>query len=109
MTARLLFAAKQARPDIQVTVTYLCTRVLEPTKDDYLKLARVICYLCTTGHLTLVIGWDDTGELLWSIDASFAVHNDMLSHMGAMLTFGKRGSIFLVKQTKSKLYQFHCC
>ena len=42
MTVRLLFSAKQARPDIQVAVAYLCTRVREPTHDDYLKLARVI-------------------------------------------------------------------
>ena len=27
MTARLLFAVKRARPDIQVAVAYLCTRV----------------------------------------------------------------------------------
>ena len=93
MTARLLFAAKRARPDIQVAVAYLCTRVREPTEDDYLKLARVIRYLRNTVHIPLVIGWDDTGELLWSIDASFAVHNDMRSHTGAMLTFGK-GAVF---------------
>ena len=61
---RLLFAAKRARPDIQVAVAYLCTRVREPTKDDYLKLARVIRYLRNTVNLPLVIGWDDTGELL---------------------------------------------
>ena len=42
MTARLMFAAKCARPDTQVAVAYLCTRVREPTHDDYLKLARVI-------------------------------------------------------------------
>lgn len=56
MTARLLFAVKRVRPDIQVAVAYLCTRVWEPTKDDYLKLARVIRYLRNTVHLPLVIG-----------------------------------------------------
>ena len=45
MTARLLYAAKRARPDIQVAVAYLCTRVNEPTEDDYMKLMRVIKYL----------------------------------------------------------------
>ena len=93
MTARLRFAAKRAKPDIHIAVAYLCTRVREPTEDDYLKLARLICYLHNTVHLPLVIGWDDTGELLWSMDASFAVHNDMQSHTGAMLTFGK-GAVF---------------
>jgi hypothetical protein len=31
-TARLLFAAKRARPDLQVAVAYLCTRVKAPTQ-----------------------------------------------------------------------------
>ena len=59
----------------------------------YLKLARVIRNLCATVHLPLVIGWDNTGELLWSIGASFAVHNNMRSHTGTLLTFGK-GTVF---------------
>ena len=56
MMAQLLFAAKRARPDIQVAVACLCTRVREPTEDDYLKLTRVIRYLCNTVHLPLLIG-----------------------------------------------------
>ena len=39
--ARLLFASKRARPDIQVCVTFLCTRVKAPTEQDYKKLERV--------------------------------------------------------------------
>ena len=95
MTARLLFAAMQARSDtdIQVAVAYLCTRVREPTRDDYLKFTRVIGYLCCIIYLQLVVGWDASGILLWSIDASFAVHNDICSHTGAMITFG-RGALF---------------
>ena len=68
MTSRLLFAAKQTRSDTQIAIVYLCTRVREPIKDDYLKLARIIQYLRVTAHLPLVIGWDDYGTLLWSID-----------------------------------------
>ena len=58
MTARLLFAVKRVRPNIQVAVAYLCTRVREPTRDDYLKLARMIRYLRGTIYLPLVVGWD---------------------------------------------------
>ena len=58
-----------------------------------MKLARVIRYLLSTIYLPLVVEWDVSGTLLWSIDASFAVHNDMRSHTGAMLTFG-RGAVF---------------
>ena len=57
-------------------------------------------YLCNTVHLPLVIGWDDTGELLWSIDAYFAVHNDMRSHTGTMLTFGKEAVFSLSNKQK---------
>ena len=38
ITARLLFAAKQARPDIQVCVVFLCTQVKDPHEDNYREL-----------------------------------------------------------------------
>jgi hypothetical protein len=88
-TARLLFAAKRARPDLQVAVAYLCTRVKSPNQSDYRKLTRVIKYLRLTIFIPLVLGWDGTGQLTWSVDASFAVHKDMRSHTGAVLSLGK--------------------
>jgi hypothetical protein len=37
-----------------------------------------------------VLGWDGTGQLIWSVDASFAVlHKDMRSHTGAVLSLGQ--------------------
>ena len=44
MTALLLFAAKRARPGVQVAVAYLYIRVREPTMSDYVKLSRIIKY-----------------------------------------------------------------
>jgi hypothetical protein len=79
-TARLLFAAKRARPDLQVAVAYLCTRVKCPNQSDYRKLIRVIQYLRGTVSIPLVLGWDGSGQLEWSVDASFAIHKDMRSH-----------------------------
>jgi hypothetical protein len=35
-----------------------------------------------------VLGWDELGNLVWIIDASFAVHMDMKSHTGYCLTMG---------------------
>jgi hypothetical protein len=87
-TARLLFAAKRARPDLQEAVAYLCTRVKSPNQSDYRKLTRVIRYLRLTISIPLVLGWDGTGQLRWSVDASFAVHKDMRSHTGAVLSLG---------------------
>ena len=86
--ARLLFANKRARPNIQVCVAFLCTRVKSPTEQDYKKLGRVISYLLETVHLPLVIGVDNSRTLTWNIDASFVVHPDCKSHTGACLTLG---------------------
>ena len=43
--AKALFACKQARPDIQPTVTALCTRVKEPNQDDWNKLIHLLKYI----------------------------------------------------------------
>jgi hypothetical protein len=51
--AKLLFLSKRARPDIQTSVAFLCTRVKEPDHDDYKKLARVMKYLRGTRTLPL--------------------------------------------------------
>jgi hypothetical protein len=88
-TARLLFAAKRACPDLQVAVAYMCTRVKATTVSDYHKLGRTIKYLRGTIFMPLVLGWDGSGVLTWSADASFAIHNNMRSHTGAVLSLGQ--------------------
>ena len=44
-------------------------------------------YLTQTPFLPLVLGWDGTGNIYWHVDAAFAVHNDMRSHSGGVMTF----------------------
>ena len=48
VTASFLFAAKRAKPDIQVAVTYLCNRVKGSTESDYHKLTRLMKYVRAT-------------------------------------------------------------
>lgn len=72
-----------------MAVAILCTQVRAPTEQDYKKLIRVIRYLQNTINLPLLIRWDETGVLTWSIDVAFMVHEVMQSHTGAALTIGK--------------------
>ena len=58
-------------------------------------------YLRNTVFLPLVLGWDETGNIYWSVDASFAVHSDMRSHTGAVMSLGKGALIAM--STKQKL------
>ena len=93
--ARLLFASKRARSDIQVCVVFLCTRVKAPTEQVHKKLGKVISYLKETVHLPLIVGVDDIGSLTWNIDALFTVHPDCKSHTRACLFLG-HGSILSI-------------
>ena len=55
VTAQLLYLAKRTRPDILFAVSFLVTRVKEPTQGDYAKLMRVLKYLHGTRDLDLLL------------------------------------------------------
>lgn len=101
IVAKLLFVAKRARPDIQTAVAFLCTRVKGPDEDDERKLIRVLGYLKETLHIPLVLGADGSNNVYWYVDASFAVHKDMKSHTGGVMTLGQGAVISM--STKQKL------
>jgi hypothetical protein len=98
--AKLLFLCKRARPDIHTAVAFLTTRVVSPDTDDYAKLRRCIRYLRGTASLPLTLEAADNGVLHWWVDASFAVHPDMRSHTGAVLSLGRGAAIGMSTRQK---------
>ena len=88
IVAKFLYIAKRARPDLQVGVAFLCKRVKCQNVCDWKKLGRLVRYVRATIHLPLIIGCDGTGNMVWSIDASFAVHTNMKSHTGYFMSLG---------------------
>lgn len=101
--AKGLFMCKKARPDLQPTIPFLCTRVKSTDVDDWKKLIRMLKYLQGTKDLELTLEADKGDVLLckWYSDAAFAVHADFKSHTGAVLTLGK-GAVNTIS-TKQKL------
>ena len=87
--AKGLFLAKRARPDIQTTIAYLCTRVKEPDEGDWEKLIRLLRYLNGTEEAKLILSAENLSVIKWYVDAAFAVHTDFKSHTGAVMTFGQ--------------------
>jgi len=53
------------------------------------KLVCKMKFLSQTREDVLTLAADDSKKAVWKIDAAFAVHDDMKSHTGGCLTFGK--------------------
>ena len=101
IAAKLLYVSIRARMDILLAVIYLCTRVSKSTVQDQAKLKRVLEYLKGTLHYKYTLGSDDMGRIRTWVDASYAVHPDMKSHTGGLMSFGTGGLI--CKSSKQKL------
>ena len=88
-----LYLSQRGRPDIRTAISFLCSRLNCPDKDDFKKLTRMIWYLRHTLYMCLVLGKDDSDSVRWWIDASYAVHPNMRGHTGATMSMGN-GSIY---------------
>jgi hypothetical protein len=88
-TAKLLYLAKRARPDILTAVTYLCTRVQGATVEDMQKLERVLGYLKHTKSRTLLLRTPGTLAITAYVDAAYALHGDSKSHTGVVIYIGR--------------------
>ena len=87
-----LFMAKHGRPDLLQLIMYLCMRTKEPTRLDWNKLVHIMKFLKQTKDDCLMLQSNGAHILIWSVNSSFAVHNDYHSHTGGMMMMGK-GSI----------------
>lgn len=101
VVASLLYLSKRVRPDLLLAISFLTTRVQNPTQQDLCKLMRVLKYLNATKDLVLHLRGDDFLCICAYIDASFAVHDDYKSHSGVFVSIGM-GPIF-VKSSKQRL------
>ena len=98
--AKALFIAKRGRPDIQVPVAFLCTRVQEPTEQDWYKLIRMMKFLKRTKGDVLTLSAQDLSVTKWYADAAFAVHPDMRSHTGYTMSMGEGAIISSSRKQK---------
>jgi hypothetical protein len=64
-------------------------------------LERVLAYLYGTLDEFRVIGADDLSKMQTWVDASYAVHRDMKSHTGGVVSFGTGAA--MSKSSKQKL------
>ena len=88
ITAKLLYIMKRARPDIETTVAYLCTRVSKSNEDDWKKLRRLLCYCKGTINKKCKIRAKNIGDIYTWVDAAHGVYNNMHSQTGGCMSLG---------------------
>jgi hypothetical protein len=81
-------------------VAFLTTRVIEPDKDDWGKLKRVLKYLNRMKYLKLKLSLENLRMLKWYIDGSHNVHADCKGHRGAVFTMGKGATTSYSRKVK---------
>jgi hypothetical protein len=88
VVAKALYVAKQAHPDIAVSIAFLTTQVHCPDVQDWVKLRHLVEYLRSTVNLPLILGATSGKVLHWYVDTAFAVHPNMRGHSGGAMTLG---------------------
>ncbi len=101
LVAKTLYVSKRAKPNVSTAIAFLTTRVRAPGINDWRKLSHLMEYLRVDRLHPLILSANGSGVLMWYVDASFAVHPNMLSHTGGGLTMGRGFPI--VSSTKQKL------
>jgi hypothetical protein len=100
VTAKLLYLAKRARPDILTVISFLCTRVTAPTVEDMFKLNHLLGYLHATRDQVLVVNKARNDQLTMYVDAAYALHEKGESHSGVVIAIG--GTVVFVSSKKQK-------
>jgi len=101
VTAKLLYYGLRVKPEIQLAVSYLTTRVQEPNRGDHAKLMRVLGYVKKTRDTGITLRTDGALKLRAYVDASFGCHDDGKSHTGMCVMLGR--AMVYARSTKQKL------
>ena len=96
-TAKTLWLSQRSRPDLQLATGYHCSRVKDPTEDDWEKLTWLMRYVWWTRFLPTIIGITENGAVIY-IDGSHAIHADTKGHSGLFTTMGKGAMISQAKK-----------
>ena len=85
---KLMHMSYRARKDMQLTATFLASRVNCCTIQDYSKFRRLISYIIGLMDSLIYLRIDDTGKMVHFIDASFTHRIDFKSKTNGYSTFG---------------------
>jgi hypothetical protein len=97
-----IFLCMQARQDVLPGIVFFTVRVNEPKQNNCKKLVRIVNCLQARKEDTAKISPNNTQTIKWYVHSFSAVHNDMRSHTGAIMTFSKECHYFELYQAESQ-------
>ena len=92
-TAKMLYLAKQVKPECLTAVAFLTKQVQCCTVDDEAKLVRLLGYLRLTRDRGLVLRIGEHMSVSAYIDAAYGVHANGKSHTGSAIVLGEAALI----------------
>ena len=92
------WTSQRSCPDIQLAITYHCTRINKATDTDWEKFKHLMQLIWTWRWLPLIIKMNRNGEMMIYIDGAHMVHIDTRGHSGLFVTMGKRAMLNVAKK-----------
>jgi hypothetical protein len=98
----LLYLAKCTRPDILKDVTFLAGKNSNPSREDWIKVNRVLSYIKYSRDRKLVLKTNGL-EVNMYVDASYMTHADLKGHSGGVIMFGPAGALLVAHSRKQRI------
>jgi hypothetical protein len=100
--AKVLYLATKIRPELLPTVSFLSSRVLAPTEEDWSKLQKLMSYVSNTVNYGIKYYKGQSTDIKAYIDASHGTHyNDGTSRSGILITMA--GGCICAKSARQKI------
>tara|TARA_B100002003_G_C14152859_1_gene554651 strand:- start:307 stop:5016 length:4710 start_codon:yes stop_codon:yes gene_type:complete len=101
IVAKLLYLAKKLRPDILTAISYLASKVNQPTVNDNNKLTKVVKYVNNTINYKSIYKYNTPIGITAYVDASFGCHSDGKSRSGIAVMLC--GGMIYTSSSKQKI------
>ena len=92
---------KRARPDLEMTILFLMTRVSKNDENDWRKLKQCLGFIKGTINDNRIIGADNISDFCVWVDASHTIHGIMEGHTLGVISLGQ--CILHGKSSKQKM------
>ena len=87
IVAKLLWAEKRGRPDIEPEILVICTRATQITVEEKVKLKRVLKFLKQKINYKIVMEAEKLSQLCTLDDATYGVHPYLNIYTGGGMPF----------------------